>query len=116
MSTTEKIETSSITLVYGENVANSYTQNLADFPEVGGLIDEHSGDDLDLLAVEVTDESGDVATVSIEHFNAVLVWTNESGEEFDQPIGEIVEAGTAIDPYSGEDLELSHVLAVVYDA
>lgn len=36
-----------------------------------------------------------------------LIYTSESGETYEQPLSDIPNAGTLIDPDTGEDLELT---------
>lgn len=36
----------------------------------------------------------------------VLVYTDEAGKEYEQPLSDIEESGTLIDPESGDDLSL----------
>jgi hypothetical protein len=50
--------------------------------------------------------------LTLEANKTYLVYYDENGDEYMQPASSVVEIGTLIDPVTGDDMEVDHVVYV----
>ena len=105
-----KFNSADAELVYINDNGETFPQLASDIVYSGTLIDPETGDDLDVDHVIIEEDNGKLIEASIN--DVFIVYVSESGEEYDQPVSDIVCSGTLIDPETGDDLNVDHVVYV----
>lgn len=96
-----------VELIYVAEDGEEFLQPVSDLVYAGSLIDPDTGDDMEVQDVLLHDGDEELFAQPAE---VQLVYVDEQGEKHTQPASDIVYVGTLIDPDTGDDMAINHVL------
>ena len=103
----ERLESlDSVYIWYQRKRGESMSQPLSDLDYVGTLIDPETGDDLEVVGFSRGEPGGEHPQNLQESSSLSLWYMDEYGNLYDQPLSDVVEVGTLIDPETGDDMEM----------